>query len=195
MPGPSGHGRAQPNPCPSHPLRSPRQASQWTLASEDCPTPTDISCPTEHRLPLSFRGPGWWQVGPPLAVVVGEGQLAPPDSEGGGGAQSHLKASQEEVLLRGSQPSILESGLPQPSSGFPKPRSKFEGHRTHCMSPWGASQGEGQSPPALGSLQSADSSRCDGGTGRENNVARSGTCLHLLCHGGSQVLAGSVNLG
>lgn len=36
---------------------------------------------------------------------------------------------------------------------------------------------------------------CDGWTGRENKVERSRTCLHLLCRGGSQVLAGNLNLG
>lgn len=36
---------------------------------------------------------------------------------------------------------------------------------------------------------------CAGWTGRENKVEESRPYLHLLCHGGSRVLAGNLNLG
>lgn len=106
---PSGPGRHL-NGC--LPLRTV-PLPQTSPAQRNTPDPTLASvglagCRQVHSS-LWFVGRGGWLRG------IQKEEVGP----------SAISKPPGRVVLRGSQPSVLESGLPQPSSDFPKPRSKF----------------------------------------------------------------------
>lgn len=95
------------------------------------------------------------------------------------------RASQEEVVLRGSQPSILEFRLLQSSSGFPKPRSKQEfwlTQDTFYEPTGGLHKVEVRAHLPWVPCRELTAPDCARWTGRGNKVEKSRTCLHLLYH-------------
>ena len=106
-----------PTPSLSHILRSPRQASQRTLAPEDCPAPTEASCPTKHlRYHLVSVGLSGCSGSSPLCFGGRESHRI--RREGGG--PRAISAPPKEAHSQRLSNLRLESGLPQPRAGGPQ---------------------------------------------------------------------------